>query len=65
MKKIIVIEGMSCNHCVNRIKKSLEELDGINVVEVVKGKATIEGTASNEKIKESIEDLGFDVITIE
>ncbi len=65
MKKIITIEGMSCMHCVGRVKNALSGLEGLSNIEVEKGKAVAEGSVSNEVIKEAIEDLGFDVVNIE
>ena len=34
MKKVINIEGMSCNHCVAHVKEALEGINGVNVLEV-------------------------------
>ncbi|SHE66518.1 heavy-metal-associated domain-containing protein [Clostridium fallax] len=62
MKKTIIIEGMSCMHCVNSVKGALESLKGIDkIINIEKGKAIIEGSVSDEVLKETIEDLGFDV----
>ena len=33
MKKIILVEGMTCEHCENTVKKALEEIDGIEKAE--------------------------------
>lgn len=60
------VEGMSCNHCVNSVKKAVGALDGISGVEVdlKAGKVTVEydgGKASAAAIKEAIEDQGYDV----
>ena len=35
MKQYIAIDGMHCNGCVSRVKKSLEEMQGIEDVEVI------------------------------
>lgn len=58
---IIKIEGMSCGHCVNRVKNGLEKAGAVNVsVDLKKGEASFENL--DESIaKEVIEDLGFDV----
>jgi len=34
MKKKILIEGMSCAHCVNHVKGALSELNGVTSVDV-------------------------------
>lgn len=67
MKKIINIEGMSCMHCVSRVEKALAKLNGVTDVQVdLKGKkAEVEvENISDEMLKETIEDLGFDVAGI-
>ena len=57
---IIKIEGMMCNHCVNRVKKGLTEKGATNVeVSLEKNEASFENL-SYETAKEVIEDLGFD-----
>ena len=34
MKKVIKIEGMSCSHCISHVKKALEDITGVTVIEV-------------------------------
>jgi copper chaperone len=67
MKKKILVEGMSCGHCVKHVKEALEELGASNVdVSLEKKMATAEvGDASDESIKAAIEDAGYDVAGIE
>ena len=56
---LIKIKGMSCNHCVNRVKKAFESLGASNVeVNLQKGEATFDNLDYNVA-KECIEDLGF------
>ena len=66
MEKIIKIEGMMCPHCEARVKKILEELDGVDVAVTshIEGTATLtlskdvtEGT-----LKAVIEDAGYTFI---
>ena len=64
--KTLKVEGMSCSHCENAVKKSVGELNGVDSVEVdVKGKSvTVEFDSSKvtvELIKDTIEDQGYDV----
>lgn len=65
MTKIILIEGMQCNHCKMSVEKALSGMDGVTKVEVdLEGKkATIESTEeiSESEIKEVIEEAGFEV----
>lgn len=67
MKKKILIEGMSCEHCVAHVKEALENLDKVTSVEVsLKDKcAIVETTNSNEELKEAIEEEGYDVVSIQ
>ncbi len=68
MKEIVLnVEGMSCSHCENRIKKSVSELKGVNNVNVdLQGKSVTveyeEEKLDEDTIKETIEDQGYDVI---
>ncbi|AGF59214.1 MULTISPECIES: heavy-metal-associated domain-containing protein [Clostridium] len=67
MKKKILIEGMSCGHCVAHVKEALENLDKVTSVEVsLENKcAIVETSNSNEEIKAAIEEEGYDVVSIE
>ncbi|HBA04750.1 MULTISPECIES: heavy-metal-associated domain-containing protein [Clostridium] len=67
MKKKILIEGMSCKNCVAHVKNALEELAGVSEVEVnLEGKyALVEATESNDVLKATIEEEGYDVVGIE
>jgi len=60
------VEGMSCSHCENSVKKAVGALDGVASVEVdlKDKKVTIEFDSekvSIDKIKDAIEDQGYDV----
>ncbi|OPJ65851.1 heavy-metal-associated domain-containing protein [Clostridium chromiireducens] len=67
MKKKILIEGMSCQHCVGHVKEALENLDKVTSVEVSleNNWAIVETENSNEELKEAIEEEGYDVTNIE
>ncbi len=68
MKKVVKIEGMSCNHCVMRVKKALSEISGVTevVVELENRRAivTCEGKVEESTLKETVEKLGFKVLDI-
>jgi len=66
MAKRIVIESMQCEHCVDYIKKALEKLRGVIKVEInlETQSALATGLASNEEIKQAIQEAGYDVISI-
>ena len=69
MKKKIIVEGMSCGHCVNHVKTALEELNGVNSVSVDLASKTAVVEAGSEidnaDIKAAIEDAGYEVVDIE
>ena len=68
MKKEMIIEGMSCNHCKMRVEKALGELAGVDsvVVDLASKTATLELTAELEDVTltEAVEDAGYDVVEI-
>lgn len=69
MEKVVFkVEGMSCSHCENAIKKSVGALDGVIGVTVdLKGKTVAveyDGSkVSPDRIKNEIEDQGYDVVS--
>lgn len=66
MKKKVIIEGMSCGHCVNHVKEALIEIGGKAVeVDLASKTAILEGEISDESIKEVIDEVGYEVISIE
>ena len=69
MKKKITIVGMTCGHCSGRVKKALEEMEGVTEVTVdLQGKnavITLSKEVEDGLIKEIIDDVGYDVITVE
>lgn len=69
MKKKILVEGMSCGHCVNHVKEALNGLNGVISVNVSLDdkNAVIEANTDvkDEDIKFAIEDAGYEVVGIE
>ncbi|HCW03857.1 MAG TPA: heavy metal transport/detoxification protein [Clostridium sp.] len=65
MAKKIIIEGMSCGHCVKHVTTALEELGLSKVtVDLDSKSALIEGEVSDQAIKAAIEDVGYDIVEI-
>ncbi len=61
---IISIEGMSCQHCVMRVKKAIEGLKGINKADVEIGQAKVkfdESLTGKKEIEEAIVKAGYKV----
>ena len=67
MKKIINIEGMSCNHCVAHVREALEAIDGVKVMDVSldNNNALVETKVDNDVLINAIEEEGYDVKSIE
>lgn len=65
---IIKIEGMGCQHCVDRITHALQELKEVSEVDVLldlkEAHVTSKSPIEKEKLKTVIEDLGYEVIEI-
>lgn len=67
MLKTIQIEGMTCGHCKARVEKALVALNGVTQVKVdlETNSATCEVTSvTDEMLKETVEDSGYDVVSI-
>lgn len=67
MRKILIVEGMSCAHCEKAVKTALGELPEVKNVEVdLSSKKVIiecEGLV-DEKLREAIDDIGYEVVEI-
>jgi copper chaperone len=60
----IGIEGMSCGHCVQAVKRALEGTGGVEVHEVAIGSACVSydpNDGARAAIAEAIEEAGFTV----
>lgn len=64
MATVVKISGMSCGHCVVGVKKALSLVPGLENLEVIIGEAKFQGNADIEKVKEAIEDEGYEVIDV-
>jgi len=59
------VEGMSCQHCVNSIEGALKEIGAVGKVDLKNNSVDVtfdENQISIERIKETIEDQGYDVV---
>ena len=68
MKKKILVEGMSCSHCVNHVSEALKDIGATDVEVSLERKlasAEIADNITDEAIKLAIEDAGYDVVGIE
>lgn len=58
------VEGMSCNHCVNAVETALKEIGASGKVDLTGKKVEVtydEASLTADKIKDAIEDQGYDV----
>lgn len=69
MIKTVKIEGMSCGHCTARVATVLMGLDGVENAEMsLENKTavlTLSKDVSDDIIRETVDDTGFDVVGIE
>ncbi|HII81396.1 MAG TPA: heavy-metal-associated domain-containing protein [Methanosarcina sp.] len=64
-QKTIKVEGMSCGHCVMRVKKAIEGVQGVKKADVsLENKQAVvefdEGKTDVEKIKAVIKETGYE-----
>ncbi len=68
MKKKIIIEGMSCAHCVKAVTKALNSIDGVSANVDLESKTAICDLAENvadETLKQAVTDADFTVVSVE
>lgn len=56
----LTLDGLSCGHCVKRVKESLEQRPDVEQADVSITKAHVTGTASAEQLIETIKQAGYD-----
>ncbi|VAX22655.1 hypothetical protein MNBD_NITROSPINAE02-1880 [hydrothermal vent metagenome] len=68
MKKILIIDGMTCQNCVNHTTEALEKIDGVTKVHVdLKTKtADVEtnGDIADDLLIQAVKDEGYSVVSI-
>lgn len=65
-QETILITGMSCGHCVKAVTKALQQVAGVEAVEVSLGKANVRfdnAKASKASLVKVIERAGYSVST--
>jgi len=59
------VEGMSCQHCVRAIEKTVQQLGGSAAVELAAGTVDVtfdESSVTLQQVKEAIEEQGYNVV---
>ena len=62
--KTVMIDGMMCQRCAAHAKEALEKIGTDVKVNLEEGKATLCTEATDDKIKEVIEEAGYEVTEI-
>ncbi|TCW15222.1 Cu+-exporting ATPase [Raoultella sp. BIGb0138] len=55
----LALDGLSCGHCVKRVKESLEQRPDVEQAEVTVSEAHVTGSASAEALIETIKQAGY------
>jgi copper chaperone CopZ len=67
MKKIVIIKGMTCEHCQRRVLNALNSLPGLKAdVNRKKQQAivAVEGHWNEEAVRDAVAKAGYEVISI-
>ncbi len=69
MKKTLTVEGMTCMHCVNRVKTTLEKVNGVSdvAVDLEKGLATLQAQESvtDTMLQDAVAAAGYEVTQVQ
>ena len=64
--KALVIDGMSCGHCIKAVTMALQDLPGVEVKNVSVGQAIVDAddaVVTVAQLKTAIEDAGFTLVS--
>jgi copper chaperone len=64
-QQVIEIGGMTCGHCMSRVRDALTAIPGVTVDRMKVGQATVsfdESATDAATIEKAIEDAGYDVL---
>jgi Cu+-exporting ATPase len=61
---VYLIQGMTCGGCAKHVEKALRSVPGVTAVamDVAKGTATVEGTASFQEMAASVSKAGYEMV---
>ena len=60
----LALDGLTCGHCVKRVKEALEKRDDVEQAEVTVTDATIVGTASPDALIATVKEAGYSATLI-
>ncbi|SAL80393.1 heavy metal transport/detoxification protein [Caballeronia peredens] len=60
------VQGMSCQHCVAAVTRSIQEIDPQAQVRVdlERGKVAVDSAQSNDALKDAIDEAGYTVVAV-
>nr|NLJ03726.1 heavy metal transporter [Bacillota bacterium] len=67
MKKVVKINGMTCEHCQKRVQTALDALPGIKAkVNHKKGEAviTVDGAWNEDALRNAVAEAGYEVVSV-
>lgn len=58
-----IVEGMTCEHCVQSVTEEVSEVSGVESVDVelASGRLVVSGDPSDEAVREAVADAGYAV----
>ena len=61
---VMMVKGMTCNHCKSNVEKAIMKVDGVEHVDInlADGRTVVTGSFDREAIKKSVEGIGFEVV---
>lgn len=59
---VLMLEGLSCGHCVKRVKEALEQRGDVEQAEVTTTEARISGAASQQDLIATVEQAGYHAV---
>ena len=66
-EKIMQISGMTCEHCINRVMRALNKIEGVSANVNLKGKRAVisyDREVDENLLKKAVEDAGYTVDSI-
>ncbi|BAN23468.1 heavy-metal-associated domain-containing protein [Caballeronia insecticola] len=60
------VQGMSCQHCVAAVTRSIQEIDPQAQVRVdlERGRVAVDSAQSNDALKDAIDEAGYTVVAV-
>ena len=58
------LDGLTCGGCVKAVKTALEQLEGIESLEVTQESAQVSGNVTVEQLIETVENAGFEATAV-